>query len=416
MTPAARIEAAIEILEALETTARPADRFIRDWFRARRYAGSKDRAAIAQRVFSVYRHRATLSRRMDSTAPRALLIASLLAEGSTEAEIASLFSGEGHAPLRLSEAERRAISMPARGDPPAWVRGEFPEFLEPELRRAFGATLIDEMIAFTARASIDLRVNTLKTSRGDVLARLKDDGFGAQPTPYAPQGIRIPAGPATAALSRHALFLSGSFEFQDEAAQIAVQLCAAHAGMHVLDLAAGAGGKSLGLAAEMANKGEIVASDVRPAALDELRERAARAGATIIKTASPPPNEKFDIVLLDAPCTGSGTWRRQPELKWRLVPERVAALIASQDVLLNEAASRVRIGGRLVYATCSILPSENEDRVATLSPDRFRLVPASEIWATTRAEPAPASAKFFHATPLKTGTDGFFTAIFERTS
>jgi 16S rRNA (cytosine967-C5)-methyltransferase len=417
MTPAARLQASIEILDALAKTAQPADRFLRDYFRARRYAGSKDRAAVGERVFSVFRHRASLAWRMDSETPRALVIASLLAEGLDADVIADLFNGEGHAPKPFTQEERTAIAhMPP--EPPLAVRGEFPAFLEPELARAFGSTLLDEVVAMLARAPVDLRANTLKASAGAVLAALRADGFDAHPTRFAPDGIRIPSGQGLSPLSRHPLYESGAFEFQDEAAQIASLLCGATPGERILDLAAGAGGKALALAAQMGNEGEIVAADVRRAALEELERRAARAGATIIRVGEPRDEGQFDAVILDAPCSGSGVWRRQPELKWRLTPERLEELVALQDKLLDAAAAHVRPGGRLLYATCSILPIENADRVAALLARHgdYRVEPAQTRWQARfpHAPALPGSGDVFMASPLTTGTDGFFTAILLR--
>jgi 16S rRNA (cytosine967-C5)-methyltransferase len=404
MTPAARVQAAIEILSALEATQKPADRFLRDWFRSRRYAGSKDRAAVAERVFSVLRHRASLAWRMNSEAPRALAIASLLREGIRAGEVEGIFSGHGYGPAPLSADERQQIAAPSR-DEPTNVRGEFPAWLEPELQRAFGDDLLEETRALSARASIDIRVNALKADRSDVLARLRADGYAVEPTPFAPYGLRSEPGEGAAALNRHPLYLSGAFEFQDEAAQIASHLCRARPGNRVLDLAAGAGGKSLALSADMKNEGEIVACDIRADVLEELRSRAARAGATLIRPhlGEPPPGE-FDIVVVDAPCSGSGTWRRQPELKWRLTPGRLEEFHRTQDGLLRKAAPHVRKGGRLIYMTCSILPSENVDRVERFGAER-------RCFAVC---PIDAERCFFVASPRKTSTDGFFTAIMDR--
>src|ERR1051326_6129676 len=424
MTPSARIEAAIEILDALETSALPADRFIRDWFRRRRYAGSKDRAAVAERVFEILRHRGSYAWRMGSSAPRSLAIASLLRGGVSEEERASL------------------LSVP-QVEPPLAARGEFPEWLEPELLRAFGPALLDEMIGLQSRASIDLRVNTLKAKRKEVLSALGNEGFDAKPTPFAPFGIRIAAGSGAAALGRSKLFERGAFEFQDEAAQIAALLVGARPGMRVLDLAAGAGGKSLALAAAMRNQGEIVASDIDAGRLAQIAQRAERAGVSIITSKYPLPHEgggeakpsrtpspqpspplrggegvtEFDRVLVDAPCSGTGTWRRQPELRWRLTPERLESLQKTQDSLLDDGASHTRPSGRLIYATCSILPCENEDRIAAFlsrHPD-FAIRPAREVWAEPAGtDPPPGLGETFRATPLSTGTDGFFVAILER--
>ena len=449
MTPAARIQAVIDILGTLEHTDQPADRHLRDWGRMHRFAGSKDRAAVGERVFAILRHRASLAWRMGGDAPRALAIASLLKEGAGADAIAALFGGEGYGPAALDDAERAAIALPPDGEPPSHARGEYPRFLEVELGRAFGNRLLDEMSAMQARAPVDLRVNTLKADRDEVLAALRAGGLEAGPSRYSAFGIRLDSGQG-AALARGKLYQSGAFEFQDEAAQIASLLCCARPGMRVLDLAAGAGGKSLALAALMRNEGEIVATDIRFDALVELERRAVRAGVTTIRdlplpreageragvrgwqTQSiivPPPhpdplplegggeNNGFDVVLIDAPCSGSGTWRRQPELRWRLMQERLAELMSTQDALLAQAATRVKPGGRLVYATCSILPCENQDRIAAFldSHKVFSLVPAADIWRESMGTGTPPGmGQFFRATPLSTGTDGFFTAILAR--
>ena len=389
----------IDILDALATTDQPLDRFMRDWFRTRRFAGSKDRAAIGERVFDIQRHRASLGWRMSDEAPRALVIASLLKNGETPTEY---FNGDGYGPSLLSDAERARIA----------------EEPTDELVRAFGPNLLDEMLAFQMRAPADLRVNTLKRERDEVLDALRARDFAAEATPFSPLGVRIASG--SAALGNSPMFESGAFEFQDEAAQIASLLCAAKPGERVLDLAAGAGGKSLALAGQMRNQGEIVACDIRQPALQQLALRAARAGAMIIRThLSPPlaPEGPFDAVLLDAPCSGTGTWRRQPELRWRLAPQLLTERMATQDKLLGEAAARLRSGGRLIYATCSILPCENEDRIAAFlerHPD-FAVKPCVEVWSESVKTEAPKGmARFFRASPLTTGTDGFFTCVMER--
>ena len=398
MTPAAHLQAAIDILGEIEGTSKPVERILRDWGRAHRFAGSKDRAAIAGRVYAVLRHRSSLAWRMGSTGPRALAIASVLEEGDIEA----LFAGQGYGPAPLSEAERAAIATPPGGEAPLPVRGEYPQFLEAELKRAFGGHLLDEMCALQQRAPVDLRVNTLRADRDEVLAALRDAGYAAEPTPHSPLGIRLDAG--VTGLERTALFESGAFEFQDEAAQLAALLCEAKPGMRVLDLAAGAGGKSLALAATMENQGEIVAEDVREVALEELRRRAQRAGVSIVAARLTPTHGDerealFDLVLLDSPCSGTGTWRRQPELRWRLTPERLAELIATQDALLAQAAARVRPGGRLVYATCSVLPCENEDRIGAFcaAHPQFSLTGVA-----------------LRASSRSTGTDGFFASVLAR--
>jgi 16S rRNA (cytosine967-C5)-methyltransferase len=427
MTPAARIQAAIDILAALEQTQQPVDRYLRDFFRARRYAGSKDRRAIAERVFDILRHRARFAHRMGGDSARGLMIAALLAEGQ---DPAVLFSG-GYGPAPLNDAERAAIAAMDPRAPPH-VTGEYPEWLGPGLGRIFGDTLAAEMAALQDRAPVDLRVNTLKAARPDVLAGLQAEGFAVVPTPWSPVGIRIPpehrAGAerrspcdqqkveGSALLTRSPLFLAGAFEFQDEAAQIASLLAGAKPGMRVLDLAAGAGGKALAMAAAMNNQGEILAFDDSAKRLAPLAERAVRAGAGCITLATGRGGPlwgdgKFDLVFLDAPCSGSGTWRRQPELRWRLTPARLAELTGIQDGLLDEAARHTRPGGRLLYATCSLLGEENEDRVAAFLARHpaFRRLDARTVWAGN----IPGLGQDFRASPARTGTDGFYCALLQ---
>jgi 16S rRNA (cytosine967-C5)-methyltransferase len=408
---------AIEILEAMGETRQPLDRFLKQWFRGRRFAGSKDRREIGEMVFAVQRAHARLAHRMGSDNPRALAIALAAEQGGDPAALC----GGGYGPAPLTDAERAALARPP-GPMPDWVRGEYPPWLEDELKRGFGDRLMEEMEALQARAPVDLRVNTLKASRPDVLAALKAEGFAVQPTPWSPVGIRIPPGEGHAALAKSELFLRGAFEFQDEAAQIASLLAGARPGMTVLDLAAGAGGKALAMAAAMQNKGRILAFDDSKQRLAPLAGRAARAGATIIATTERrggpawgdgQRRNAFDVVFLDAPCSGTGTWRRQPELRWRLTPQRLADLTRIQNDLLDDAARHVRPGGLILYATCSVLPVENQDRVAAFlgrRPD-FSPVSLADGW---QGPVPPGLAQDFRASPARTGTDGFFAAGLRR--
>ena len=417
MTPSACLQAVVEILQGLDGTAQPADRFLRDWFRTRRFAGSKDRRAIMERTYAILRHRSSYAWRMGSEEARALVIASLLADGLAADAVADLFDGQGYGAAVLSEEERRALSSPLSGAAPLYVRGEFPDFLEPELTRAFGPAVLDEMKAMQTRAPIDLRVNTLKASRETIAERLISEGFAVEPTPFAPHGLRLPPGEGSAKLGATSAFLEGAFEFQDEAAQIAALLCGAKPGMRVLDIAAGAGGKSLALAALMRNEGEIVASDIDSVRLEPLIPRARRSGATIIQPQHTIPDVPFDVVLIDSPCSGSGTWRRQPELRWRVTLERLKELMALQDTMLKQGAAHVAPGGRLIYATCSLFPAENEDRIAQFlsSCAEFTPIPAADAWReAVGTAPLPGMDRFFQATPRRTGTDGFFTAVLQR--
>lgn len=405
MTPAARLQAAVDILTALESTAEPADKVVRDYFRARRYAGSKDRAAVAARVFDCLRHYYSYAWRMQNAWPRRLVIASVLAEG---ADPAAFFTGGAYAPDALDAGEVAAIAAPEQ-PMPLHVQGEFPAWLEADFTAAFGENLSAELAAMQTRASVDIRVNTLKTDRDALAAALAEESFEAEFGEHAETALRL-AGSTTAKLSASALFTGGHFEFQDEASQVAAALCGAKPGMKVLDYAAGGGGKTLALAAYMENTGEIVAHDIAAQRLAMIGPRAERAGVTIVKTttelSSPvdgggaPQGQRgdFDLVLLDAPCSGTGTWRRQPGLRARFTEERLGQLLALQSELLEKAAAFVKPGGTLVYTTCSVLPRENQDQIA-------RFCAAHPDFS---AEPA------FVASPYKTNTDGFFTVVMHR--
>lgn len=404
MTPGARLQMAIDILDGLAQTSQPVDRFLKGWFRTRRFAGSADRRAIGERVFDVMRHRAEYAHRMGADTARALVLA------SARDEDLDALCGGGYGPAPLTPDERSALTTPPR-PAPRWVTGEYPQWLDGELQRAFGDGLATEMQALIDRAPTDLRVNTLKTDRTTVEQALAAMNLAATPTPFAPHGLRITG--AAGNLSSAPLFESGAFEFQDEAAQLAAGLADARPGQRVLDLAAGAGGKSLAFAAAMANQGEIVACDVRGQALAELETRAARAGATIIRTVPlehAQPDGPFDLVFVDAPCSGTGTWRRQPELRWRLKPGRLAALTATQDGLLDQAARHTRPGGRLVYATCSILPVENQDRIAAF----LARNPGFSLVNLGARHNLPGMGTDFRASPASTGTDGFYCAVLQR--
>ena len=420
MTPEARLQAAIEILTDALQTQQPVDRYLKYWFSGRRFAGSKDRAAISERVYGALRRHAKFAWRMKSEAPRSVLIASLLDEGLSAKEIKELFARGNYGPEPLGEEEQSALNTPCREDPPNHVRGGYPKWLEDELQRAFGEKTVPQMQAMLARAPVDLRVNTLRAERDDMLTGLRSLDFNAAPTPYSPYGIRIPTSKGLGALRYTQFFQTGAIEIQDEASQIAALVCGAEPGMRVLDLAAGAGGKSLALAAHMQNKGEIVACDNDAKRLAQLAPRARRAGANIIRSrvlGKEKPQGKFDIVFVDAPCSGSGTWRRSPEMKWRLKEEQLKAFASLQSHLLERASSYVRKGGRLVYATCSILPKENTDQIAAFQSriKGFETKDASSLWTSAVGTKSPPGlGHFFVGTPATTGTDGFFACVLAR--
>ena len=446
MRPGARVAAAIDILNQIESGTAPADRAFAGYFRSRRYAGSKDRSAVSDLVYGVLRRRGELEWRLSQAGPaaadeaagraRRLVMAGLAAEGHGAPEIAGLFDGTDHSPGVLDGGERDLLAVLGRrpdGAAPDWVSGNYPEWLDGALRARFGADLPAEMAAFNDRAPLDLRVNTLKAERPDVISRLALDGIEAVPCPYSPVGVRLPD---AARVTSQAIFRDGAVEVQDEGSQIVALLAGAEPGMRVIDLCAGAGGKALAMAAAMNNRGQIFACDISRRTLDRLSVRRKRAGVRNLQTHLL-PNEAgvaalaaahglADRVLLDVPCSGSGAWRRSPDAKWRLTPDILEAHTARQGRLLEDGASLVRPGGRLIYATCSILPAENEDRIEAFlaAHGEFLLRPAGEIWPAALSGGFPANdwpagdgaaqAETLVLTPHRTNTDGFFVAILER--
>ena len=434
MTPAAQIEAAIELLALTEGAGPPADQTLAEYFRARRYIGAADRRAIAGRFYEVVRRRAALDWWLDEMAAQALeasrarMIAALaLIEEWRADRFAAAFDGVLHHPRPLTQAELRLARSLERHTllhpkQPDWVRYEVPEWLFPALAEAFGARVGPELAALQEEAPVDLRVNALKATREEALAALALEQIAARPTPYSPLGLRL-AGRRAIAASK--CFREGLIEVQDEGSQLVALLSGAAPGARVCDFCAGAGGKTLALAAAMGNRGQIVALDVREGRLKSAGRRLRRAGVHNVTrrllTSHRDPwikhhKASFERVLVDAPCTGCGTWRRNPDAKWRLKPKDLSELVELQAEILLSAARLVRKGGRLVYATCSLLPAENEaqvDRFLAAAPD-FRLVPMAEVWAQCVGGSAPDGAPTLHLTPARHGTDGFFVAVIER--
>ncbi len=437
MTPAARLASTIELLEAIGRAGPPIEPVIDGFVRSRRYMGSKDRRAVLERVFAVLR----ATRRLDwhivraggvGPVPRQRVLAGLiLIEGLRPADAAALFSEDGHAPPPLDDAEAALMERLA-GQPldhpemPPPVTLEVADWLEGPLRRAFGPALRSELAALNAPAPLDLRVNTLKTTPEAARATLAAEGVESKPTPLSPVGLRV-AGRASLPATR--AFRDGLIEVQDEGSQLVALLAGARPGMTVVDFCAGAGGKSLALAAAMGRAGHLTgtlwALDVEARFLRRLTERAQRAGAGAIRThtldgeADPwlaAHADAVDLVLVDAPCSGSGVWRRHPAARAWLTPERLAEVIERQRSALAAAMPLVKPGGRLVYATCSVLVEENEERVAEiLTAHRdFRTVTVVEAWTATLAVPCPVEGPCLRLSPVRTGTDGFFVAILER--
>ncbi len=423
MRPGARCQAAIEILSSLETQRRPAADAVKDWMLSHRFAGSKDRAEIGDLVFGALRWKQSSAWRMNEDTPRAWVWGALRWGFGWSAErIEQSTHDDPHAPSPPTEAERLALACDNIASAPAWVRGDYPEWLEASFARAFGEARAEEGAALAGPASLDLRTNTLKTTREKLIAALAESPKlteAPQPAPYAPDGVRIPWSQGrTFPWAAEQAFVKGWFEVQDEGSQLAARLCGAAPGMQVADVCAGGGGKTMALAAFMQNKGQIFAYDVDGPRLAPLKERLDRGGVRNVQIRAPARTRdvlddlkgRMDVVLVDAPCTGSGTWRRAPDSKWRLRPNALSRRLEEQRQALAMAAPLVKPGGRLVYVTCSVLPEENEDQVAAF-------VEANEAFAPVVLPNLAPSLPRGHAiqmTPRNTGCDGFFVAALER--
>jgi len=439
MTPGARLQAAIELLAAIHGGSVPADRAAADYFRGRRYIGGKDRRDIIDRVYAVLRHRARLEWWFERVAgegaisDRSRVIAALaLLEGWSADRIAGAFDGGQYRPAPLDRREREAAHKLAgksveHPEQPNWVRREYPHWLDHQLRNLLGARFDAEMEALGVEAPLDLRVNTLKGTRAEAIAALAASNVTAVPTPLSPIGLRVRGRPPLATLPA---FRDGLIEVQDEGSQLVALLADARPGMRVVDFCAGAGGKTLAMAAAMRNKGHIVACDVLRGRVDRAATRLSRGGVhnverRALSTERDPWVKRharsFDRVLVDAPCSGVGTWRRNPDAKWRFTPDDLAAVIDLQRRILDSAARLVKPGGRLIYATCSLLPSENAAQVTSFAKDHpdFVLRPIAEVWADTvgrlpEGAAAPTSDRLLQLTPAAHETDGFFVAVLER--
>lgn len=432
MKTGARMQAAIEVLEDILERHRPASMALGDWGRGHRFAGSGDRAAIGNLVYDVLRQRRSLAAQMGSETARALIIAA--APGafglSVEAVKAAAEDPSPHVLSALSDEEWAGLNKGVDPSAPAHVRGDFPPEFEASLSRVFGERLADEMAAFAVRAPVGLRVNPLKADRDKVMKAL--ERFDPAPGRYAPDAVVIahPSGSRrTPNVESDPAHGKGWFEVQDEGSQIAALLSEAGPRDQVLDLCAGAGGKALALGGQLRNTGQIYAYDRDPRQLRPIFERLKRAGVRNVQTVSPGDEgallelgARFDVVLIDAPCSGSGTWRRRPDAKWRLSEANVSQRLEDQHAVLALGRQLVKPGGRLIYVTCSILPEENIDQVQWFlgeAPD-FRIRPWREAWAAQIGDALPQSADgrddTLLLTPLQHGTDGFFIAIFERSS
>ncbi|HET6389379.1 RsmB/NOP family class I SAM-dependent RNA methyltransferase [Hyphomicrobium sp.] len=427
MKAGARIAAAIEVLESILNRYQPVSIALTDWGKAHRFAGSGDRNAIGGLVYDALRRRASIAWALGADTPPALAIgAAPSALGMTPEAVIAACDGADHSPEPLTEAEQQGLTRPLDGAPD-YVQADIPEWLWPSFSAQFGDRAIAEGQAMARRAPADLRVNTLKSTREKVLKALVS--FGAEPCPISPVGVRVPppvGAQRTPNLQAEAAFQAGWFEIQDEGSQIAALLSGAGPRKQVLDLCAGAGGKTMALAALMQNTGQLYAYDADRNQLKPIFERVKRAGVRNLQVLRAGDEAsvdalgpRFDIVLADAPCTGTGTWRRRPDAKWKVKPEALTARMAEQQSVLKRAAALVKPGGRLVYATCSLLPEENTGQIARFLADNegFAAVPTAEVWDASWGD-VPASADgradSLLLTPGRHGTDGFFIAVLAR--
>lgn len=420
MTPSARLQAVLDLLLEIEKTPRPADALVSGYFRARRYIGSHDRAAVSAMLYDILRHHARLTwwleKNKAETTPRARLLAYLaLVEKKLPRAVEALFNGKKFSPEPFIDDERKLVRRLeghtlAHPDMPDAIAVECPEWAAASLKQRFGKNFTHEMQALLQPAPLDLRVNPLKATREDILAELIKLGLKAAPCPLSPYGIRVAERPNLAALL---MLKNGAVEIQDEGSQLVAFLVDAKPGMRVVDFCAGAGGKTLAIAAQMQNKGRITACDVLENRLKRSAERFRRAGAHNIEI-KPLSSERdpwvkkhkgaFDRVLVDAPCTGTGAWRRNPDARWRSLGPGLKALVKLQADILDSAARLVKPGGRLIYATCSLLREENERQIEKFLAEHadFKIV----LYKT--------DGDYLSLTPAQHGTDGFFAAVMER--
>lgn len=439
MQQAAHIQAVIEIMEHVQSIwaqdrRAPVDSLMAQYFKNRRYIGSKDRGAISDLTYFVLRNGGALEWHIEqcdrSTTPRRLVMVALLFYGQSghtpmeREDIAALFSGAKYAPpviteqeqLMLARCEGREFTPPSM---PAAARYNYPDWMEGRLKDAFGDDLPEAMQALNAQAPIDLRVNLLKCKdRGDLILALDKDGYFASPTPHSPLGVRLKK--RLPAFNTQA-FKDGMYEMQDEGSQIVGLLVQAKPGQKVIDFCAGAGGKTLAIAATMQNKGRVLAWDVAAHRLEQINKRLARAGVDnvqthVLKNESDPFLKRHigtaDWVLVDAPCSGSGTWRRNPDLKWRFSPEDLQEVKSLQSGILKNAARLVKPGGKLVYVTCSIFPDENVGQVKQflMQNPTFRVAPPDKIW-NKHVSVKDGVGPVLQLSPHQDGTDGFFGAV-----
>ena len=428
MKDGGRLAAAIEVLTEVETRHRPVQLALKDWGSAHRFAGSGDRTVIGNLVFDALRNKASLGARMKDGSSRAIVLATYcLGWGKGLQALSDILEQDHHAPAALSADEIACLSQEPDSTPSPFEQADIPEWLWPHFETVFGESAIEEGQALATRAPVDMRTNTLKSDRDKVLKRLAHTG--AKATPLSPVGARIEAKPDLGRMPHVQAeegYRKGWFELQDEASQLAAHLAQAKPGDQVLDFCAGGGGKTLALAASMQNKGQLYAYDADRLRLAPIHERLQRAGVRNIQVRDPATSslddlvDQMDLVFIDAPCTGTGVWRRRPDSKWKLAEKALQDRIEDQRRVLESASRYVKPGGRLAYATCSVLREENQAQADWFLEQfpSFQSVSALDIWKTTlpdaRLPKYVSDRGDILLTPGSTQTDGFFIALFQR--
>lgn len=431
MRPASRIQSAIEINQRIAKSPIPMDNTLRDYMAQRRFIGSKDRADIVERVYRIMRTHARLGWHLANAGaadtPRTRMIADLmLNDGMRINDIDGLFAGGKFEADPMNDAERLlAEHLEGRplepADMPEAMKVECPDWAEGRLRALFGEKFGTEMAFMQKGAPLDLRTNTLKSSREDARSSLKGQDVDTEPTPYSPVGLRVSGKPYMADTKA---FSKGIVEIQDEGSQLIALACNAAPGMRVLDFCAGGGGKTLAIAASMNNKGNIVAMDIDARRLEKGKVRYRKAGVHNVEMRCLDDEQHrkwlrrqkgtMDIVLVDAPCSSSGTWRRNPDLRWRQYGPSLDEIKVMQADILERVADKVKPGGRLVYATCSLFTEENEDQVEkflSANPD-YKVLPIHE--AMPDGVVLPDTGPYLRLSPAAHNTDGFFAAVLIR--
>jgi len=433
MQHAAQIESAIDLLGTMSKSPIPMDNTIRDYMAARRFIGSRDRTAIVERVYTIIRAQARLGWWITQAdipdTPRARVLADLMLRERLDLEsIESLFDGGKYRPSPLTESEKKfAHILKAQGithpTMPIDVQCECPAWAYDRLHTLFGNDFQGQMAAMIDPAPLDLRVNTIKASVEEVMDSLQKDGIKVTRTPYSPVGLRALGKPF---MGDTKAFKNGLVDIQDEGSQLIALISGAAPGMRVLDFCAGGGGKTLALAAMMANKGNIVAMDLDARRLEKGRPRYRKAGIhnVELRPLSEEQHRKWlrrqkgmmDIVLVDAPCSSSGTWRRNPDLRWNQYGPSLEEIKGQQTAILDKVADKVKVGGRLIYATCSLFAEENEDQVTSFLSrhEGFELIPLATLWP--KGTPQPCAGPYLRLFPKDHGTDGFFAAALLKTT